>query len=675
MLTLGIHGSLAQEHQDPESVWLHDSAAAILRDGEIVAAIEEERLSRIKHTSAFPFRAVEHCLNAAGARISDCDIIAFNQSEQNVAIESRTRFIKDPWVPRTFDREFLAHMLEERFEDKSLAPKLRFCSHHLAHAWSAFFLSGFPTSLVVCLDGGGENAPGQDLSGLIGRFDGEKFEVLCEHPAEQRSIGLWYRTAMTLLGYRLFDEYKVMGLAPYGCPKTFAALASSWYRLLPEGDFALVSSNPMEFFLSAHACGVLEQARRRGEPLTQVHKDLACALQQAVETVILHIVAHFQEKTGERSLCLAGGVAQNSSANGRLLYSGMFDRIFVQPAAHDAGGALGAALYATKMEGGRSRPSRLRHVYFGTDATRDAEELIAELESWSPLIRFETVRDDIERRTAALLAAGKAVGWVQGRAELGPRALGNRSIVADPRPAENKDRINAMIKKREAYRPFAPSVLKESAHQFFELPDDETDFGFMTFVVRVKEAKRNLLGATTHIDGTARIQTVTADTNPRFHKLIAEFGKLTGIPILLNTSFNTNAEPIVDSVRHAVTAYLTSGLDALVIGDCLVHAKLDLPANPIQCLSLRVSMRPSRRLVRTFTAGRHATRSVIDVAAPVKDPPIACSDVMFSLLSRAPLDGTLLSTLEKLDIPAASHGDIAKEAFDLWSRRAIDLHP
>jgi carbamoyltransferase len=674
MLTLGIHGSYTQEYEDPDSVWLHDSAAAILKDGAIVAAIEEERLSRVKHTSAFPLRAIEHCLKAAGARLSDCDIIAYNQSEMNVAIESRTRFIKDPFAPRRFDSDVLSHLLEERFECPSVAQKLRFCSHHLAHAWSAFFLSGFSASLVVCLDGGGENAPGPDLSGLIGRFDGDSFEVLCEHPAEQRSIGLWYRTAMTLLGYRLFDEYKVMGLAPYGHSHAFEELAASWYRLLPDGDFTLASSNPMEFFLAAQARGLLEQARRKDEPLNQTHYDLAHALQQAVEKVILHVVTHFRERTGERSLCLAGGVAQNSSANGKLLHSMMFDRIFVQPASYDAGGALGAALHATKMEGGQIRPYRLRHVYLGSDASAEVDQVISELKAWSSLIRFDVVDDGIERHTAQLLAAGKIVGWVQGRSEFGPRALGNRSILADPRPAENKDRVNAMVKKREGYRPFAPSVLAERAAQFFEVPDAETDLSFMTFVVPVKAHQRRLLAAITHVDGTARIQTVAADINPRFHKLIAEFGKLTDVPVLLNTSFNNDAEPIVESARDAVATFLTTGLDALVIGDCLVHGKVDLASDPTQCLTLRVTTRPSRRLVRTLTVGG-AARCVIDIAAPVKDPPIQISEVMFRILSRSTAREVMLAVVEELGVPPSMHRDIAREAFDLWQRRAIDLHP
>jgi carbamoyltransferase len=687
MLTLGIHGNFTHEHQDPENVWLHDSAAAILRDGEIVAAIEEERLSRVKHTSAFPFRAIQHCLDAAGAKLSDCDLIAYNQSELSVAIETRTRFVKDPALPRRFDRAFLAQMLEDRFCDRfgdrsgGVDPaRLRFCSHHVAHAWSAFALSGFSRSLVACFDGGGENAPGPDLSGLIGQFDGDSFHVLREDPAEQRSLGLWYRTAMALLGYRLFDEYKVMGLAPYGDPERFKSLAASWYQLLPDGGFSLATADPSAFFMTAHAFGLLEQARRKGEPLTQAHKDLACALQQALEKVILHIVTHFQAQTSERSLCLAGGVAHNCSANGRLLYSGMFDRIFVQPASHDAGGAIGAALHATSKAGGPIRPQQLRHVYLGTPIAGDRAVIHAELERWGSLLRFEEVDPKvgggIERRTAALLAAGNVVGWVQGRSEFGPRALGNRSILADPRPAANKDRINFMVKKREGYRPFAPSVLARSAASFFDLPAGETDLSFMTFVVTVQEDKRPLLGAITHTDGTARIQTVSEDTSPRYHRLIEEFATLTDIPMLLNTSFNNNAEPIVDSERDAIRCYLTTGIDTLVIGDFLVTSKVDLAAHPDECLALRVAMRPSQRIVRSFaTAGTGAVEYSIETATPIKEPPVACSAHMFRLLSALPHDGSVRETLQALGIPASDHAAIASEAFALWQARAIDLHP
>lgn len=675
MLTLGIHGSFAREDEAPDTVWLHDASAAILRDGEIVAAIEEERLSRVKHTSAFPLRAIAHCLDAAGARLGDCDIIAYNQSEACVAIESRKRFILDRGLARRFDRDCLADLLEARFGGSSVAHRLRFCSHHLAHAWSAFCLSGFATSLVMCLDGGGENAPGPDLSGLVGRYDGESFSVLAEHAAETRSIGLWYRNAMSLLGYRLFDEYKVMGLAPYGNPETFAALADSWYTLLPDGDFALPGADAMAFFMSAHGHGLLEMARRRDEPLEQAHIDLACALQRAVEAVILHVATHYRGATGERSLCLAGGVAQNSSANGRLLRSGLFDRIFVQPAAYDAGGALGAALCAAHAEGERTRPGPLRRVDLGSDATRDPDAVAAELERWSPLVRFEHVGAGLERRVAQLLADGQVAGWVQGRSEFGPRALGHRSILGDPRPAANRDRVNGMIKKREGYRPFAPAVLAERASAYFDLPADcAADLGFMTFVVPVKDAARSLLGATTHVDGTARIQTVDAATNPRFYRLIAEFERLTGVPVLLNTSFNNNAEPIVESVRDAVATYLTSRLDVLVVGDVLVRAGVDLAADPLPCLGLRAAMRPSRRLVRSVGAGTGALRAAIELLSPVMEPPVTCSENMFALLAMT-CDGTLRQRLAALSVPAGAHGAIAAEAFDLWQRRAIDLHP
>lgn len=674
MLVLGIHGNFSHEHQDPENTWLHDSAAAILKDGEIIAAIEEERLSRVKHTSAFPIRAVRYCLDQVGARLQDCDFIAYNQTEMSVAIETRARVVKDPSAPRVFDRDFIAHMLGESLGGP-VAEKLRFCKHHLAHAWSSFFLSGFSSSLVACFDGAGENAPGPDLSGLIGRFDGDEFHLLREDLASDRSVGHWYRAAIALLGYRLFDEYKVMGLAPYGNPEVFADLASTWYELLPEGEFSLPAVNETEFFMGAQAHGLVEQARRRGEPLTQTHRDLASALQQSVEKVILHVLAHFQKTTGERSLCLAGGVAHNCSANGRLLYSGMFDRIFVQPASHDAGAAIGAALYTAKMEGGPVRPQKLRHVYLGTAIPSDKSLIKKELESWGPLLRFEEVTDGIERRCAALLAAGRVVGWVQGRSEFGPRALGNRSILADPRPAGNKDRINFMVKKREGYRPFAPAVLDESAGAFFDLPNRETDLSFMTFVVKVQEDKRQLLGAITHVDGTARIQTVSKDTNPKFHGLIEEFGRLTGVPILLNTSFNNNAEPIVDSVGDAIACYLTTGIECLVVGDFLVESKVDFNSNLDQCLALRVSMRPSQRLVRRFAEGiPGAIQYTIEAATPIKEPPTPCSAHMFQILSRLPHQGTLLSVIQELGIPASEHARIAKEAFELWQGRAIDLH-
>src|SRR5262249_1296171 len=281
------------------------------------------------------------------------------------------------------------------------------------------------------------------------------------------------------------------------------------------------------------------------------------SLQETLEDIAFHTIRYYRQVTGQKRLCLAGGVAHNCTLNGKLLYSGLFDDVFIQPAAHDAGCALGSAMHAyLQAKGSLSRP-RLDHVFWGSDAGAD-DEIESTLSRWTELVEFEKV-DNVAERAAQLLAGGSVIGWVQGRSEFGPRALGNRSILADPRPAENKRVINAMVKKREGYRPFAPSVPEEDAADIFVPPPMKTA-PFMIFVVDVREHQRALLGAVTHVNGSARVQTVSRSTNARYHRLLAEFKALTGVPVLLNTSFNNNAEPIVDSVEDAVVCYLTTGL-------------------------------------------------------------------------------------------------------------------
>jgi carbamoyltransferase len=386
---------------------------------------------------------------------------------------------------------------------------------------------------------------------------------------------------IALLGYVFTEEYKVMGLAPYGNPARFRRAFRDIYALLPQGDF----------LLRWDLIGTLNKlvpARKRQDPLEQIHADLAAALQETLEDIVLHVVRYFRELTGNTRLCLAGGVAHNCSLNGKLLYTGLFDDIFVHPASHDAGCAIGAGVYPFLLGNGfrvsgvppilsipvatGDSPSyvgdELRTVYWGSDI--GSEEIIqATLSEWHEFVHFEAVRD-IAARTATMISKGAVVGWVQGRSEFGPRALGNRSIVADPRKAENKDIVNAMVKKREAYRPFAPAILEEYVHDYFDLPVEKNRFPFMTFVVRVRPEKQELLRATTHVDGTARIQTVCREDNPRFWQLIDAFRVITGVPVLLNTSFNNNHEPIVDSVEDAIVSFLTTGLTHLVLGDTLV---------------------------------------------------------------------------------------------------------
>jgi carbamoyltransferase len=366
----------------------------------------------------------------------------------------------------------------------------------------------------------------------VGELRGGAFAEIDAFP-QSKSLGVLYLEAIKYIGYASFDEYKVMGLAPYGDPERFLGLLRTSYALLPDGKYDLALDR-----IDATLKPAVER-RAKGAPITQAHMDLAAGLQSALEEIVLHVLRHHQRASGHRRLCLAGGVAHNCTMNGKIARSGMFEEIFVQPAAHDAGCALGAALAVSVPDGAAPRPRRLSSVYWGRDVGDD-RAIRAELDRWSPWLTVERSAD-VARTAASLIAGGAVIGWVQGRSEFGPRALGHRSILADPRPAENKDRINRMVKKREAYRPFAPSVLEERAHEFFVLPQAASTLGFMVIVLEVREDRRELLGAITHVDGTARVQTVSRAASPRYWDVIHAFGELTGVPVLLNTSFNNNA--------------------------------------------------------------------------------------------------------------------------------------
>ncbi len=536
--------------------FLHDAAAVLLEDGRMVAALEQERLNRIKHTNRSAVPAVRACLRLRGATIDDVDAFAFYATEaaaDQVLYAYHTRM--NVGRERLGIREVLKRALEEEFERPIDPGRLHFADHHMCHALGAYAHSGFRDCLALTLDGAGE---GNAALALRVR-DGE-FEALRSIP-QAHSLGYLYREVIRFLGYDMFEEYKVMGLAPYGDPAVHRDFFRNFYELRPQGEFVV----HLERVAMLHA---LLAPRQDDEPFTQLHKDIAAALQEALEVVVFHWLTHLRESTGERRLCLSGGVAHNSTMNGKILRSGLFDEVFVHPAAHDAGGALGAALHAHRALRPRVRPATLEHLFVGTDIGSDAAAHAA-LERWKPLVKVERAADPCEA-AAQLLAQGQVLGWVQGRSEFGPRALGNRSIVADPRPASNMSRINAMIKKREGYRPFAPSVLEEHADTYFEMPASSPALPYMTCVVPVREDKRSLLGAVTHVDGSARVQTVNAAQNPRYYRMIERFGALSGVPVVLNTSFNNNAEPIVDTIDDAVACYLTTALDALVLGDCVV---------------------------------------------------------------------------------------------------------
>jgi carbamoyltransferase len=639
----------------------HDAAAVLVEDGRVIAAVEEERLNRIKHTSKAPVSAVRFCLDSRGASLGDLDQIVVAANENFLAKSTGKidlhRIAAAPMPqPRARIHELLQFGLGQDIADE----KLTFTPHHLAHAVSAYALSGFDSSLVYTADGGGD-----DIAGLVVNAAGPRVNVLQKTPIT-KSLGIFYLDVIAYLGFGLFEEYKVMGLAPYGDPAKYRPLFKSFYHLGPAGEYALHYDLP-------DALAHLGRARKKSEPLTQTHIDLAASLQEALEEIVFHVLRHYQAKTGQTRLCLAGGVAHNCTLNGKLLYSGLFEDIFVQPAAHDGGLALGAALSPFLNGGGAVRqPSRLAHVYLGPTVGGPGE-IEAALRGWADFVDYERV-DGIAARTARLLADGAVVGWVQDRSEFGPRALGNRSIVADPRPAENRDTINRMVKKREAFRPFAPAVLEEYAAEFFDLPSRCARSPFMTFVVRVREEKRALLGATTHVDGTARIQTVARDDNEKFWQLIDAFRELTGVPVLLNTSFNNNVEPIVNSARDALVCFLTTKLNYLVVGDYLVSKKAAGPEAYLRlspALPLYARLRQSRKYVAPGV--QSVVRELTNTYNEVYNVEVGAD--AFAVLADADGTQTIAALLARHGVAEERRGAVLDELLDLWARRAISLEP
>jgi carbamoyltransferase len=617
----------------------HDASAVLLKDGVVVAGIEEERLRRVKHTRSIPANALAFCLAQAQITADDVDRFAIGLSPRAVAgIE-----------PSVIVGALAGRPIDPR--------RLCFVEHHVAHAYSAYAGSGFEESLVLTLDGRGE-----DAAGLVGIARRSHFERLREI-AISDSLGHLYLLVTNFLGYRLFDEYKVMGLAPYGDPARYRSVLEELYVLLDDGRYKLRLDRQKVLW---DICS----RRRRDEPLTQVHSALAAAAQEALETIVLHVVEHFRGQTGMRRLCFAGGVAHNCSLNGRIAASGLFDEIFVHPAAHDAGTALGAAAFVHLSDGAASSTTPLRDVYWGP-ALAGSQPLEATLRQWQGLVAIWR-SSDVCRESAALLAGGAVIGWVQGRSEFGPRALGNRSILADPRPAANKDRINAMVKKREGYRPFAPSVVAERAVEFFELPPSDCNLDHMLFVVPVRPSKRELLGAVTHVDGTARIQTVRQETNPRYWELLHAFEERTGLPILLNTSFNNNWEPIVDSIEDALACFLTTDLDYLVVEDWVIQ-KRDIGRS--SWLTMTLSLAAHVTLAASGGAPEYTCRFEEPGSLTRRGP--ACASVAISRAAHDVLrQANGRETLGALvDAAGAPVDHVAEEIWKLWERRLVVLRP
>lgn len=582
------------------SAFYHDSAAALVIDGKITAAAQEERFTRKKHDSGYPHKAIEFCLRQARLQLKDIDYFVFYDKpflkfdrliETYLAFAPRgfSSFTKGfpLWVKdKLFQKKILLRHLQTAAPTVDWKSKLLFSEHHLSHAASAFFPSPFERAVILTMDGVGEWAASSYALG-----NGNKISPLGEMHFPH-SLGLLYSTFTTHLGFKVNSgEYKVMGLAPYGEPKYRQQILDHLMDLKADGSFRL----NMKYFdfctglkmHNRHFENLFGPARTPEQRLETRHLDLAASIQSVCEEVVLRIARAIRMQTGERNLCLAGGVALNCVANGKIQREKIFDKIWVQPAAGDAGGAIGAALSAYHLHLKQPREIQSRDAmsgsYLGPEYSE--EQIAAELESAGA--RFEILRDeDLRKRTVAALMNGQAVGWHQGRSEFGPRALGNRSILADPRSMETQTTLNLKVKFRESFRPFAPAVLEEHAEEWFE-----SDFisPYMLFTSDVLKSKRvdgenfeglnrlknqrSLVPAVTHVDHSARLQTVSKETNPRFHALLSEFKTATGCPMLVNTSFNVRGEPIVNSPRDAFRCFMGTDIEVLVVGNCYLEKR------------------------------------------------------------------------------------------------------
>lgn len=556
------------------SCYYHDSAAALLRDGEIVFAAHEERYTRKKHDDGFPVHAVCHAVAQAGITIEDIDAVVFYEKPIRKFFERILETQLRVW-PRGFTmyhramQEWMTKKLwirEEIQRELGVRTPILFTSHHQAHAASAFFCSGFDEAAVITVDGVGELA-----TTTIGYGQGKKLMML-EELRFPHSLGLLYSAFTYYLGFKVNSaEYKVMGLAPYGKP-IYMDQMRTIVQVHDDGSFAL----NMRYFTYEYGLtmtgGAMERlfgqpTRSPESPLTQFHKNVAASLQLITEELMLGIVRRAKERTKAKNLCLAGGVALNCVANGKILKSRLFDDLFIQPAAGDAGGALGAALavWHEKYEG--KRLPRLENVFLGT-AYSD-EEIGALLAAEQlPYEKIEASR--LSDRIAELLEGENVIGWFQGRMEFGPRSLGSRSILADPRRRENWQKVNLKIKFRESFRPFAPTVLAERSKEYFDL---HCESPYMLLVADVLPHKRVEIPAVTHVDGSARIQTIRRDQHPQYYDLLKAFERRTGCSVLINTSFNVRGEPIVESPMDALCCFLNTDMDWLVLGTCLLDKR------------------------------------------------------------------------------------------------------
>jgi carbamoyltransferase len=568
-----------------------NASAAIVCDGRLMAAVEEERFNRVKYAAGFPEQAIRYCLKHAGLTLEEIDHVGVPRNPYARLGTKLFYALRMPSFARgrakvlakfTGVREALARTFDA--DPAKIRAQFHRIEHHQAHLASTFFVSPFESAALLSADGLGDFA-----STMWGTGNGNRMQIEGAI-AFPHSLGLYYTAVTQYLGFLKFgDEYKVMGLAAYGEPEKMEAFrdivrfdASGngngfrlgldyfvHHRIGPEMSWAEADKTPtLGKLFSAEMARRLGPARLPEQPLEQRHRNLAASLQARLEEVYLGMLRKLADRTKLKSVCLAGGVAFNCVANGKIFDSTPFEQIYVQPAAGDGGLAVGAAFYVWHQKLGKLRSFVMDHAYWGPDYS--AAEIRSTIEA-SGVARngyaiVELPEEELSRRAAAIVADGKILGWFQGRAEWGPRALGNRSIVADPRRADMKDILNRRIKHREIFRPFAPSILAEATGEWFEKAYPSP---FMTLAYAVRPEKRAQIPAPAHVDGTGRLQTVTSEANPRYHALISAFRELTGVPVVLNTSFNDN-EPIVCRPEEALDCFLRTKMDALALGDFLI---------------------------------------------------------------------------------------------------------
>jgi len=542
------------------SPYFHDAAAALLRNGQLVAAVEEERFTRIKHAPfTWPFKSIAYCLTEAKIGLDQVDAVAVGWTPPlKWFLQIFSKSLLSRWVRKQEFMDSLAYFLKtSELKDALKSKEFFFIPHHLAHAASAFYPSGFEKASILVMDGQGEF---DGTSMFVGKSDIKKIREI-DLP---NSLGLFYGAFTQFLGFKpQEDEYKVMGLASYGIPKFdlswILGNTSNGYKI----DGRCIYRDGLWYHKEAFMSRLGVAPRDPSSyPINGQYENIAASLQNALEMTAHNLVKDLASKTGIKNLCLSGGVALNSKMNGKLLSSELFEEIFIQPASNDAGTAIGSALMAHYALTGKKPTFKMEHAYLGPSYSNEYIENVLK----SSKVKYETY-DDISGVVGELLAEGKIVGWFDGRLEWGPRALGSRSILADPRDPEMKDKVNECVKQREPWRPFAPTIIDESKEEYLENPYPSP---FMLLTFKVPDKKLKEIPSVVHVDGTTRPQTLERNVNERYYKVIKAFEEETGVPLVLNTSFNIRGEPIVCTPQDALRDFFTTGLDCLALGPFLL---------------------------------------------------------------------------------------------------------